>query len=409
MALAVAFAGTAILAVSDQPAVNRSAEISPQNVDRIIRILDKNDPRTLKPGSVQTIAITQQDFDLAANYLAHRYANASSRIALAKGTIHLETTFELPVNPFGSYVNLNATLKENGGLPRFERLQIGWLPFPGVIADWLLSRAIALYLGDEGYRSALEAIKQVKVSDNGLTLTYEWHASLPDRLRKALLPKDGQNRIHIYHARLTEISRTLGPKNVSLLELLIPLFILAETRSRDGDPVEENQAVLLVLTLYVNEKGLTRFIPAAKDWPAPSKHHVTLNDRHDFAQHFTVSAAIAANAGGIVSSAMGLYKEIADSRDGSGFSFNDIAADRAGTRFGEVAVGSARSARKLQQQLSVGVKERDLMPETGDLPEYLSEAEFRRRFGGLDGPEYNKIMAEIERRISNLALYDPLF
>jgi hypothetical protein len=132
---------------------------------------------------------------------------------------------------------------------------------------------------------------------------------------------------------------------------------------------------------------------------------VTLNRRADFAQHFTVSAAIAANAGGPLSDAVGLYKEIDDSREGSGFSFNDIAADRAGTRFGELAVGTVASASKLQQQLSAGVNERDLMPETDDLPEFMPQAEFRRRFGGIDAPEYNKMMAEIERRVAGLSLY----
>ena len=45
------------------------------------------------------------------------------------------------------------------------------------------------------------------------------------------------------------------------------------------------------------------------------------------------------------------------------------------------------------------------MPATADLPEYMAEAEFKRRFGGVDGVEYKKMMAEIERRISALPLY----
>jgi hypothetical protein len=99
-----------------------------------------------------------------------------------------------------------------------------------------------------------------------------------------------------------------------------------------------------------------------------------------------------------------VYKEIADSRGGSGFSFNDIAADRAGTRFGELAANIA-TAKKLQQRLVAGVTEKDLMPATADLPEFMQEAEFKRRFGGVDAPEYKKMMANIERRIAALSLY----
>jgi uncharacterized protein YfiM (DUF2279 family) len=120
--------------------------------------------------------------------------------------------------------------------------------------------------------------------------------------------------------------------------------------------------------------------------PRPVGHTVTLTGRDDFAKHFIVSAVLAANAGGPLSDAVGLYKEIEDSRGGSGFSFNDIAADRAGTRFGEYAVIGS-SVRQLQQKLSAGISEKEIMPATQDLPGFMPEAEFNRRFGGIDAPE----------------------
>jgi hypothetical protein len=46
-----------------------------------------------------------------------------------------------------------------------------------------------------------------------------------------------------------------------------------------------------------------------------------------------------------------------------------------------------------------------LMPETGDLPEFMPEPEFKRRFGGVGAPEYARMMAEIEARIAALPLY----
>ena len=101
---------------------------------------------------------------------------------------------------------------------------------------------------------------------------------------------------------------------------------------------------------------------------------------------------------------MGIYKEVADSRGGSGFSFNDLAADRAGSRLGELAEGS-QSARVLQARLRVPLTERVLMPETRDLPEFMPEPEFKRRFGGVGGPEYVRMLADIERRIAGLPLY----
>jgi hypothetical protein len=45
------------------------------------------------------------------------------------------------------------------------------------------------------------------------------------------------------------------------------------------------------------------------------------------------------------------------------------------------------------------------MPVTADLPEFMPEPEFLRRFGGIDAPEYKKMMAMIEQRVAALPLY----
>jgi hypothetical protein len=203
---------------------------------------------------------------------------------------------------------------------------------------------------------------------------------------------------------LTEVSRSLKTPNVSLTELFVPLLSFADERSNGANGVAENRAVILLLALYVNGRDLTSIVPNAKTWPRPPRHGVLLNGRADLAKHFIVSCALAAKAGGPLSDAVGLYKELADAREGSGFSFNDIAADRAGTRFGEYAV-SSDSARKLQRRARSGFSENEVMPATQDLPEFMPEREFIRRFGGVDAPAYNKMMAEIERRIAALPLY----
>jgi hypothetical protein len=130
---------------------------------------------------------------------------------------------------------------------------------------------------------------------------------------------------------------------------------------------------------------------------------VQLRQRHDFAQHFLISALIAAEAGTPLADAVGLWKELADARSGgSGFSFNDLAADRAGTRFGELAVGDAA---RLQQRLAAGLSDADLLPQVSDLPEHLPEAEFVARFGGVGGAGYQRLLATIESRIDALPVF----
>ena len=79
-------------------------------------------------------------------------------------------------------------------------------------------------------------------------------------------------------------------------------------------------------------------------------------------------------------------KELDDSRNSSGFSFNDLGADRAGTRFGEMAAASYQGAAHLSRQVERSLREPDFFPVIANLPEYMTEAEFKRRYGGVGQP-----------------------
>ena len=394
------------LCFEEAPLVRRATEFRPEDVERAVRLIEKHDPRRMKSGTLRTLSMRGEDLDLVVNYLANRYGKASSRIALQPGVLTLAASVEVPASPFGRYLNVQATLRETAGLPAFDRLRIGRLPVPGWLGDWALARALRTLDNTEEYQVAADTIRSVSIADGSVRIVYEWRDDLPARLGKLMLPPEDIERLRLYQERLAKLTRDPAtPRSVSLADLLTPLLRLAAERGAGGDAQAENRAVIAVVAFYVNGKGLVAIVPAAKDWPRPSPRTVTLKGRTDSPQHFTVSAALAANAGGPLSDAIGLYREVDDSRRGSGFSFADIAADRAGTVFGEIATRSPDSARRLQQRVAAGVRESDLMPEIADLPEYMPEAEFKRRFGGVGAPAYKQMMQDIERRVAACSLY----
>jgi hypothetical protein len=55
--------------------------------------------------------------------------------------------------------------------------------------------------------------------------------------------------------------------------------------------------------------------------------------------------------------------------------------------------------------MTAGSTEADFMPRVSDLPEFLPEAEFIARFGGVDGDGYRRMLADIEARIDALPLW----
>lgn len=130
---------------------------------------------------------------------------------------------------------------------------------------------------------------------------------------------------------------------------------------------------------------------------------LTLFGREDSAQHFGISAALVAWAGEPAANALGLYKEIDDSRVGRQASRLLISPrSRAGTRFGELVVAGGSG---LEKVLPAALTDGEPAPSLRGLPEYLSEADFQRRFGNGDSAAYRDVMTEIERRLVDLPLY----
>lgn len=393
------------LAIDAEPTVeNRNAAISPGSIERAKRVLTQNDPRKLKAGDWRTVSTSAADLDLAVNYLAHQYGRNSARVRLRSGSLESAASIRAPLIPIPLYLNVSLALSDHASTARLEALRIGKVPVPVWLAEWLLPHVAALLSPDFDYHAILNAVKKVNTNEARIAVTYEWQAELQGQLRALVLPPAEQARLRVYYDRLIMASRALPAKNISLTELFVPLFKLAAERSGKNPPAAENRAALLILTIYVNGRSPEKLIPDAKSWPKPRRHGVRLNQREDFPKHFIISAALAANAGGPLADAVGLYKEIEDSRGGSGFSFNDIAADRAGSKFGDFAARDS-SAGMLQKKLLKGITEGDIMPATADLPEFMQDADFQRRFGGIDGTEYKKMMAEIERRVAALPLY----
>lgn len=396
--------GAAFLAVDTQPSINRAAEVTPSSIERAKRILNQNDPRKLKSGARRTVTVNAGDLDLAANYLAHQYGGGSARVELHSGGALVGASLKVPLVPVGLYINANATVIEQSPLPAIDRLRIGKLPIPAWLAHWIIGEIPALVRADLDLSTVTQLIQNVTIKERSVALTYEWQEGALKTLRAAVVSAKDQERLAIYQELLVSVAQKQRGKKPSLVSFLGPFFQLAKDRTPQSDAVDENRAAILVLAVYANGRSFDKILPDMQSRPNAVQHELVLNQRDDFAKHFIVSAALAVSAGSPLSDAVGLFKEVSDSRGGSGFSFNDIAADRAGSRFGAEAARSA-SAKKLQTRVSAGIDESDLMPATADLPEFMAEADFKRRFGGVDGAEYKKMMADIERRIAALPLY----
>ncbi len=408
LAVAVLAIGLVYLAVENSPLVSAQAAPTPAHAQRARWLLARNDPRYLRPGVLRSVVVSQEDLDVAANYLANRYLGSASQILLQDRRATIRVSLALPPNPVGRFINLDAALRESQTLPRFEQLRVGRVRVPAWLCNWLLDFGLHRLQASAQYSATADVIKQVRSRNGFLTVLYQWSDAVPQQIKAALVGPQEQARWRIYQERLVELTGQSGLQRMLPLEQLLgPLLQLAAQRSVSGDGAAENRAALVVLAFYVNGKGLGALVAAARDWPTAQRHVVTLAGRTDLSQHFTISALLAATAGSPLSDSVGLYKELEDARVGSGFSFNDLAADRAGTRLGELAIATPPAIGRLHRLAAAGLQQSDLMPEVRDLPEFLSETEFLRRFGGVGQPRYQQLVDQIEQRIAALPLYRP--
>ena len=391
----------AALVLDGSPAVDRAVSLSPGHVERARRIVDAHRYR-VRPGMLASLAVQAEDADVALNYLAHRALGASTRLELADRAARVR--FSVPLLGIGLplYLNGEANLTETGGVPRWQSVRLGDLSVPEPLVAAVAPLVARWLRGNPEFRAVADSLQKVRLSRDGVGAVYRWTGGFREDVQSMVLSDEDRARLHHYQDRLVAITAPADGRPRPLPALLTPL--LAEARARAGNPVEENRAAILVATFCALGKSMAQAIPEAAEWARPACPEVQLEGRADLAKHFLVSATIAAYADTVLADAVGLYKELEDARSGSGFSFNDLAADRAGTRFGDRAVRTDDAARGLQQAVAGGLTDGDLMPPWRDLPEFLPEAEFLRRFGGVDGPGYRRLLADIEARLDRLPM-----
>jgi len=207
-----------------------------------------------------------------------------------------------------------------------------------------------------------------------------------------------------YLQQLKQLRRTHYREH-RLAFYLHQLFTLAQQRATaTSQPLNEayQNALWAAAVTMGNRKFIYYANPAIQLDQVPKTAPVMLNGRRDLALHFLYSAVIQMLSSSQLSEQIGMLKEIMDADSGgSGFSFADLAADKAGTRFAEQldVYQPQHFARFTADNF-----ERAIMPLSNDLPEGLSEQQISK-LGGL-GAEYFALQEQlINERLNKLSFY----
>ncbi len=389
------------LMLENEPAIEPPSQFHRTDLAWIKSLFEKLDPRSQTPDVVYSIQLNETELNRLLNYAVELPRVSGIAAELTPGLATLTATLSVPPTPFGHYLNLTATVTNKPGGIRIRSLQLGSLPVPGILADWTARLAHHWLRRDTSYATLADAFDQVRFAENQATLDYRWHPELLTQIERKsaefLIPPDDQVRMLAYASQLDAlVKRYPRGSTVPLVQMIAPLFTHARAVGHDAS--DENRAALTAVAAYLSGISLNRLLEGGSHSirRAPPVL-LSLHGRRDFAEHFMISAALTVNGSSRLANAIGLIKEEEDATKGSGFSFTDLAANHAGVRLGEHATGAA--AARVQQQLSAARHDADLLPDFRDLPEFMPEAEFNRRFGPVGGPRYRKIIDQIDARL----------
>lgn len=343
------------------------------------------------------------------------------RVDVTDGALLAALSWQIPPNSSGPFLNASARLLPSTRGLEVDRMRVGSVPVPWALAKPVVRLALGLALGWDNGRVALDMVEGVELSGDRVVVRFRPVADYPERLvsvRRHLQAVRDEAAVVgdpvLVRAYLDEIVAIAEGRTPGVVEplstYLRPVFASARRRSASGSAVDENRAALMALAIYF---GTSRFelLTGPVRSPEAQRHFsrawsTTLAGRRDLRLHFVYSAALKLAADSGVSFALGEFKELLDAgRGGSGFSFADLAANRAGIRFAEKATSSEAAARRLQELLAGDSAESAFFPPLGDLPEGLAQARFEAEYRDLEAPAYRGLIAEIDRRIDGLPLY----
>lgn len=415
LAFGLGGAALAYFALQRQPMAFEPAQVTSPEKRRLVQLI-RNSMRS-PHGDAQTrcLQLTETDIDLLLAWgLKLGSSGRKAVVHLGEGHLAGLASVRLPLPGGDRYLNvrMDASVRIDRGRLRatLDSLSVGRLrvPVPRLLLGLLVTAATDEIEEDVDSRELLASVHLFAIRPEAVELVYR-QGQLGNRVLPSLLERLGVKPEAVAATReylryLVSAAQSLPQGKKRFGAFMEAALRRACEQSRQGSPITENRAAIFALAILLGHPEVERLVGqvADADLRAAARRsvgRVTIRGRHDWTRHFFVSAAFAVGSTETVSDAVGLLKEELDAGGGSGFSFGDLLADRAGTLFALAATRDRSSATSMQERLAIGFDVDDFLPPAADLPEGISDAELQTKYGGVHGSKYREIEREIERRL----------
>lgn len=416
MALGVAVALLAASLLDANPSPFDAPRITSAEKRRIVSLVRLSPEERRGRTLTRRVRMNEHDLDVLVSWgLAARSQNGVKvDFDLTDETLQVELSKPVAVPLLGArHLNFHAEgrLRIIDGQTEFQLagLRCGHCALPSFLVRQISDDIAELIRHDAELTRAANSLVSVRVKSGVLEIigTERNLKSLPMLLSGSSERPElvRATREHVRH--LLDMAERLPRGDERFRGLVRAAFQQARQRSAAGDAALENRAAIYALGMIFGHPDVERLVGRVMDEPTFWRAFVqldgpTMHGRTDWVRHFCISAALTLASSETMSDAVGLLKEELDADDGgSGFSFGDLLADRAGTLFALAATRDAAAARIMQERLSGEFSLEELMPPAADLPEGLTDGELQTRFDGVGGRRFRLIERECQRRLAN--------
>ena len=389
-----------LLALDNTPLISIERTLNREDILRAKEILH------VKPDEqdeIKTVVLNQKDINIAVSYLLNHFVENTVKIKIRNHEVFCQIAVFMPVTLWGRYLDFSFKLIQLEDSIKIKSFKIGEIAIPYRLANYLLP-AIAEHTSLKKYWDLGKYyIQDLQFAPEEIHISYL--GSIVDAAKQLVIQKHREYpNLHAYQQQINEIANRHDPNwLLSINELAQPLFLSAYQHSTEATAIQENRAVLIALGSYIYKQELRRYLPLGLVYS--KEYQVYAYKRIDIPQHFIASALLAAIDAAVLGEQIGVSKELADAKQGSGFSFIDLLSDHAGTRLGKLAIASGPQARRVQEIMSQAKDYTAYLPGIQGLPEHMNQEEFKLRFGDTKSQTYQDMVAEIDKRINSLAVY----
>ena len=402
--------------LASQPITKSNKHLTPQQVatakqtlSNLLKQLSKNEP-TL------SLTLRQDEIDVLSDLAAHTIKKAGFETYI---TSHAMTTaVNYPVDILGvtRYINVYCAFAPVQMQLSIDHCRIGKLPVSHAISEWVFFKLLKTSLSTEAYDMVVSLFRQIKLQDQSITLL----AERPNKLKKVLIksvqgmsekgkglpftPMVNPSTLIFY----LELLQKLEAPNQPLAYYIGHAFKAAEQRTKQNKAaVQENRHALWALSAYFGNSKFSKLIGVPEMREYKASHTPVLKGRADLTLHFLYSVVLDQVSGGMIGLSIGEMKELHDAnKGGSGYSFADLAADKAGLKFSQYLTQNEQSARTAQLLLANSSIESIYFPSIGNLPEGLSGEAYEKIVENLNSDKYKTLTSLIDQRIEQLPLYN---